>query len=294
MPADQLVAHMARHEAEESEPRLAPVTIIKPSSGWSPFDLHAVSQYRELLYFLTWRDIKVRYKQTALGISWVLLQPLVTMLLFTAIFGHIAHLPSSGVPYPIFTLCALLPWTYFAYILQQSAYSLLNNSAMVSKVYFPRILLPASTVLSGLLDFVLTFLLLVVMLVFFHMTLSWRVLFIPIFLCLTLTTSLGAGLWLSALSVKFRDVKYALPFVTQVWLYISPVAYSSGVVPGKLAFVYGLNPMTGVINGFRWSLLGVGPAPGLSVITSAAISCLILMFGAIYFGRHEETFADMI
>jgi lipopolysaccharide transport system permease protein len=272
----------------------APTVVIQPSRGLAALNLRDLWRYRDLLYILAWRDVKVRYKQTALGAAWAIIQPVVNMVIFTVIFGHVAHLPSNGVPYAVFTLAALLPWTYFSYVLTQSGESLVGNANMISKVYFPRLVLPVSAALAGLVDFAVAFIVLAGMMLFFHVHLGIGLLFLPFFLLLAIAAALSVGIWLSALNVKYRDVRYTLPFITQVWLYASPVAYSAGLVKGKLALVYALNPMAGVIEGFRWALLGVGPTPGLNLLPSVAVTLLLLFSGLVYFRRMEQTFADMV
>jgi lipopolysaccharide transport system permease protein len=247
-----------------------------------------------LIFFLTWRDIKVRYKQTALGAAWAIIQPLVTMIVFTLIFGRVAHLPSDGVPYPVFAFAALLPWTYFAYVLQQSGTSVITNANMISKIYFPRLVLPLSTVAAGLVDFAIAFGVFIAMMFVYDIHPGIRLIALPLFLLLAIITAIGVGLWLSALSVAYRDVKYAIPFLVQVWLYASPVAYTSRLVSGKLAVVYAINPMVGVIEGFRWALLGTSHGPGPAMIPSVAASGFLLVSGLIYFKRVERTFADIV
>lgn len=268
--------------------------VIEPEGGWLTFDLREVWRYRELLYFLTWRDLKVRYKQTILGATWVVIQPVLTMAIFAFIFGRVAHLPSEGVPYPIFVYAALLPWTYFAYVLQQSGNSLVSNANMISKVYFPRLILPLSPALAGLVDFGIALAVYLIMLPIFRVRPGAGIVFLPLFLLLVMATALSVGLWLSALNVAYRDVRHMLPFLTQIWLYVSPVAYSASLIHGKLAVIYTLNPMTGIIEGFRWALLGVGSPPGLSLIPSTVITLLLLLSGMIYFQRMEQTFADVV
>jgi lipopolysaccharide transport system permease protein len=274
--------------------RVVEPTVIKPSRGWTALQLGELWRYRELVYFLTWRDIKVRYKQTALGAAWAIIQPLATMIVFTLIFGRIAHLPSEGVPYPVFTFAALLPWTYFAYVLQQSGNSLISNANMLSKVYFPRLALPLSTGLAGLVDFAIAFCVFLVMMFFYHLHPGIRLITLPLFLLLAIVTAMGVGLWLSALSVAYRDVKYAIPFLLQVWLYASPVAYAAQLVTGKYSVLYSVNPMAGVIEGFRWALLGTSRPPGLSIVPSIVASCVLLISGLYYFKRVERTFADIV
>jgi lipopolysaccharide transport system permease protein len=294
-----MTEHSVRSEAT-GLPRIlagaAPVqpTIIKPTHGWAALQLDELWRYRELVYFLTWRDIKVRYKQTAFGAAWALIQPLATMIIFTLIFGRVAHLPSDGVPYALFTFAALVPWTYFAYVLQQSGNSMISNSSMISKVYFPRLALPLSSALGGLMDFCIAFVLLAIMMVFYGIRLQAHIVFLPLFLMLAICTAVGVGLWLSALSVAYRDVKYVIPFLTQIWLYASPVAYAASLVKGKTAIVYALNPMVAVVNGFRWTLLGVGGVPGPSIAPSIGVSLALLLSGLFYFRRMERRFADII
>jgi lipopolysaccharide transport system permease protein len=266
---------------------------IQPTRGWVALDLKEIWRYRELLFFLTWRDIKVRYKQTALGAAWAILQPLLTMVIFSVIFGQLAKLPSDGVPYPIFTYTALLPWQLFAFALGNSSNSLVLNQNLVSKVYFPRLVIPISALLPGLLDFGISFVVLICLMAYYHIPLSIRMLTLPLFLMLALATATGIGLWLSALNVQYRDVRYAVPFLTTFWQYATPIAYSTTLIPEKWRLLYGLNPMTGVVEGFRWALLGkgdVGPLIWISVI----IDLLMLFGGLFYFRRMEDGFADVI
>jgi lipopolysaccharide transport system permease protein len=269
-------------------------TTIEPTRGWAPLRLGALWQYRELVYFLAWRDVKVRYKQTALGAAWAIIQPLLTMAVFSVIFGRVARLPSDGVPYPLFTFTALLPWTYFAYVLQESGNSVLNNAKMMSKVYFPRLALPLSTALAGLVDFAIAFGVLVGMLLIFGFHPEPRILALPLFLLLAVATSVGVGVWLSGLSAQYKDIKYVIPFLTQIWLLVSPVAYGAGVVTGKLALIYAFNPMAGVIEGFRWALLGTAAGPGLALLPSVIATVVLLVGGLYYFRRIEQTFADLV
>ena len=272
----------------------APVTVIRPSRGLVALNLRDLWRYRDLLYILAWRDVKVRYKQTALGAAWAVIQPVFNMIIFTIIFGHLAHLPSEGVPYALFTLTALLPWNYFAYVLTQSGESLVANGNMISKVYFPRLVLPVAAALAGLVDLAVAGVVLVGMMLFYHVHPGIDIVFLPLFVLFGIVAGLAVGLWLSALNVKYRDVRYTIPFLVQVGLYVSPVAYGAGLVKGPLAWVYALNPMAGVINGFRWTLLGVGPAPGLSLLPSVVTTLLLLVGGLVYFRRMEQTFADMV
>jgi lipopolysaccharide transport system permease protein len=277
-----------------------PVFIIRPSRGWMSLGLAEIWAYRELLYFLVWRDIKVRYKQTALGAAWAVLQPLMTMIVFTVFFGKLANVGSDGLPYPLFSYAGLLPWTFFAQGLSMSSDSLVGQSALIKRVYFPRLVIPASSVLAGTVDFSIAFVILLGMMVGYHVHPTAAIVFLPLFLLLALATSLGVGVWLSALNVEYRDVKYVVPFVIQIWLFVTPVIYPSAKVTKWLAahglpgWLYGLNPMTGVVEGFRWALFGVGARPGPVVAASAAMSLGMLVAGAYYFRRMERTFADVV
>ncbi len=267
--------------------------VIEPARGWQAMDLLDLWRYRELLYFLTWRDVKVRYKQTLLGVAWAILQPVLTMVIFSVIFGQLAKLPSDGIPYPIFTFTALLPWQLFAFALTNSSNSLVGSQNLVSKVYFPRLVIPIASVLPGVVDFAISFVILLGMMVYFQIPLTARVLVLPLFLLLALFTALGVGLWLSALNVEYRDIRYVVPFLTLFWQYATPVAYSSSLIPEKWRLLYGLNPMTGVVEGFRWALLGNGDLGGMLWISSMII-LVILVTGLVYFKRMEATFADVI
>jgi lipopolysaccharide transport system permease protein len=266
---------------------------IGPARGWVPLRLDELWEYRELLYFLTWRDVKVRYKQTALGAAWAIIQPFVTMVAFSVFFGRLGNIPSDGVPYPIFSFAALVPWTYFAYSLSQASNSLVGSANLISKVYFPRLVVPISSVLSGAVDFAIAFVVLLGMMVFYGVTPTPAILLLPLFLLLALVTALGAGLWLSALNVEYRDVRYVLPFLVQVWLFATPVAYPSSLLPESWRTLYALNPMVGVVDGFRWALLGT-PPPTASAALSAAVAATLLVSGALYFRRMERTFADVV
>jgi lipopolysaccharide transport system permease protein len=251
-------------------------------------------RYRELLYFLTWRDIKVRYKQTALGAVWAVLQPLLTMLVFSVIFGVLANLPSDDVPYPIFTYTALLPWQLFAFALTQSSTSLVTDQNLITKIYFPRLVIPIASVMAGLADFAIAFIVLLGMLLVYQIPLTLRLLVLPPLILLALVTALAVGLWLSALNVKYRDVRYTLPFLTQLWLYATPIAYSSSLIPEQWRWLYCLNPMTGVVEGFRWALLGKTSPVGSLIFVSAGVVVLLFLGGLIYFKRIEDSFADVI
>ena len=270
------------------------VVFIKPSKGSVPLNLRALWEYRELLYFLTWRDIKVRYKQTVLGAAWAILQPLTTMLIFSLFFGRLVKVPSDGIPYPLFAFAALVPWTFFANGLNQSSNSLIASSNLLKKVYFPRLVIPVATVLAGVVDFVLAFIILLVLIAFYRVTPTINIVWTPLLLVLAFVTSLGVGLWMSALNVKYRDVRYIVPFLIQIWLFATPVAYPSSLLSQPWRTIYGLNPMVGVVEGFRWALLGATTAPGLMVAASAIAALLILITGAFYFRYMERTFADVV
>jgi lipopolysaccharide transport system permease protein len=272
--------------------------VIEPSHGWVNLQLRALWQYRELLYFLVWRDIKVRYKQTALGVAWVVLQPVISMLVFSGLFGVLLKVPSGGVPYPIFAYTALIPWTYFASSLNRSSTNLVDSANLITKVYFPRLVIPLSGVLSGLLDFAVAFVMLGVLMLFYRIAPTAAVILLPLFLLLALLTALGFGLWLSALNVRYRDIRLMVPFIVQIWMYLTPVVYGSNLIPERFRWLLGLNPMTGVVEGFRWALLGRNladaQAPGPLFAVSVLIALLVLFTGAIYFRRTERTFADII
>lgn len=269
-------------------------TRIRPSQGWVSLKLGELWEFHELLYFLTWRDIKVRYKQTALGAAWAILQPVFTMLVFSLFFGKLAGMKSDGAPYPIFAFTALVPWTFFAYGLAQSSSSLVGNENLIKKVYFPRLIIPISTVLSGAVDFLLAFMVLIAMMFYYGIMPTANIVWIPLFVLLTVVTSLGVGLWLSALNVQFRDVRYVIPFLTQFWMFATPIAYPSSLLHEPWRTLYGLNPMAGVVEGFRWALLGTSAAPGPMLLVSAVVAVVILAGGAFYFRRMEKIFADVV
>ncbi|HEX2641408.1 MAG TPA: ABC transporter permease [Thermoanaerobaculia bacterium] len=270
------------------------VTWIRPSRGWGLPDLGELWRYRELIYFLIWRDVKVRYKQTALGAAWAVIQPLATMGVFSVFFGNLAGVPSDGVEYPLFALAALVPWTFFSQGLIQSSNSLVGSQNLVSKVYFPRLAIPLAAVLAGLVDFLVAFALLLGALAFYRVVPDGRVVWLPLFLLLALVTSLGVGLWLSAWSVRYRDVRYLVPFLAQLWLLATPVAYPASLLSEPWRTVYGINPMAGVVEGFRWALLGTGTGPGPLVLVSAGVALVLLVSGLAVFRRQERTFADLI
>ena len=267
---------------------------IAPSRGWVSLKLRELWEYRELLYFLVWRDIKVRYKQTALGASWAIIQPFMTMVVFSLFFGHLARMPSDGLPYPIFTFAALVPWAFFANGLNQSSNSLVGSSNLITKVYFPRLIVPLASVFSGIVDFLVAFGVLLGMMLYYGLVPTLNILWLPLYVLLALVTSLGVGLWLSALNVEYRDVRYIIPFITQFWLFATPIAYPSSLLPEPWRTIYGLNPMVGVVEGFRWALLRTNTAPGAIVAVSASAAVLILISGAFYFRRMEKTFADIV
>lgn len=272
-----------------------PFVRIQPSKGWVSLKLRELWQYRELLYFLTWRDVKVRYKQTALGVLWAIIQPFMTMVVFSIFFGRLAEIPSDGIPYPVFSFAALVPWTFFSQGLSQSSNSLVGSSNLIRKVYFPRLVIPISSVVSGVVDFVLSFVVLLAMMLYYGIVPTANVIWLPALVLLAFVTSLGVGLWLSALNVRYRDVRYIVPFLTQFWLFATPIAYPSSLIENDLLrTLYGLNPMTGVVEGFRWALLGTDTAPGPLILVSSLAAVLVLVSGAFYFRRMEKIFADVV
>jgi lipopolysaccharide transport system permease protein len=270
------------------------ITEITPSSGWAPLKLGELWAHRELLYFLTWREIKVRYKQTALGVAWAILQPLFTMLIFTVFFGRLAKMPSDGIPYSLFALTALTPWTFFSNGLTTSSNSLVTNANLITKVYFPRLTIPMAAVFSGAIDFLLAFGLLMTYVLYRGYWPTWKMLWLPGFAVLAVVTSLGVGLWLSALNVEYRDVRYTVPFLTQVWLFSTPIAYPSSMMHEPWRTIYGLNPMVGVVEGFRWAILGSGRPPDTMFFVSCLAAAALLASGAFYFRRMERGFADIV
>jgi lipopolysaccharide transport system permease protein len=270
------------------------ILIIEPSHGWSPLQLQEFWEYRELLYFLSWRDVKVRYKQTALGVAWALVQPFLSMVIFSLFFGYLARMPSDGIPYPIFAYTGLVPWIFFASSLQRCSTSLVANAQLLHKVYFPRLLIPIASILPQVVDFLLAFTLLLGMMLYFGIGPTPKCLcLIPLFL-LALTTALGVGLWLSAINVHYRDIAYTMPFLNQVWMFATPVVYPGSLLPKDWQMLYAMNPMVGVIEGFRWALLGTATAPGSMIIASTATSLVVLVTGALYFRRVERRFADIV
>ena len=271
-----------------------PTIVVEPTRGLANFNLREIWDYRDLLLFLAWRDISIRYKQTVLGASWAVIQPILTMVIFTIFFGNMAGVPSEGVPYPLFSFAALLPWQYFSTTLGNAANSLVNNSNLLSKVYFPRLLIPVTSLVPPAVDFVIAFVVLIMMMGFYRVAPTWNVLWLPAFMALAVVTALGVGLWFAALNVKYRDVRYIVPIMVQFGLFISPVAYPSSLVPAPWRPLYALNPMAGVIEGFRWALLGTNTAPGPLIAVSSVAAIIILVTGLFYFRRTEKTFADVI
>ena len=276
------------------------VTRLRPRRGWQPMRLAELWRFRELLWFLAMRDIKVRYKQTVLGVGWAVLQPLFTMIVFSIFFGKLGKIPSDGVPYPLFSLCALLPWQLFAYALTQASNSVVSEQNLITKVYFPRLIIPLASVLSGLVDFVIAFVLLLGMMAYYEMSgyaivaPGWRIFAVPPLVLLALAAAMAVGLWLSALNVQYRDFRYTIPFLTQLWLFVTPVAYPSSIVPEQWRLLYGLNPMAGVVEGFRWALLGKAERPGPMLWVSVASVAMLLVGGLFYFRRMERSFADVV
>lgn len=271
-----------------------PVITIQPSRGWVAIQFRELWAYRELLYFLIWRDIKVRYKQTVLGAAWAIIQPVFTMVVFAVFFGRLAKMPSDGIPYPIFAYAALVPWTFFAHALSQASNSLVGSANLIKKVYFPRLVVPLASVLSGIVDFALAFVVLLGLMAWYEVGWSLRLLAVPAFILLAIVTALAVALWLSALNVEYRDIRYVVPFLTQFWLFATPVAYPSSLLSEPWRSIYGLNPMVGVVEGFRWALLGTAAAPGLMLIASTLASVTLMVAGAFYFRRLERTFADRV
>jgi len=267
---------------------------IEPTTGWVGLKLRELWEYRELAFFLTWRDVKVKYKQTALGAAWAILVPFLNMVVFTLVFGKLARIPSDGLPYPIFSYAAMVVWTFFQTGLSQSSNSLVGSSNIIKKVYFPRLVIPISTVLSGVVDFAIAFSVLLGMMFWYGIVPTANIVWLPALLLLALTTALGVGLWLSALNVKYRDVRYTVPFLTQLWLFATPVIYPSSKIPELWRPLYALNPMAGVVEGFRWALLGTDTRPGPMILVSTAAALAILAGGAFYFRRMEKTFADVV
>lgn len=275
-----------------------PVVTIQPVHGWASLRLRDVWEYRELLFFLAWRDIKVRYKQTALGVMWVLLQPVITVAIFSLLFGGLLKVPSGTAPYPVFAFTALLPWNYFAGALTRSSTSLVGSANLITKVYFPRLIIPLSAVVSGLIDLGVSFLVLTALMAYYGIHLTAAVVLLPVLVLLATLTALAFGLWLSALNVRYRDINYLVPFLVQIWMYVTPVIYGTTLIPEQFRFLLGLNPMTGVVEGFRWALLGpsapVFQTSGWIYVLSACVLVIVLMSGLVYFRTTERTFADIV
>ena len=288
------MAVLQTHVALAGAPDEFPSVHIAARRGWLALDLPELWAYRELLYFFVWRDIKVRYKQTVIGAAWAVLQPLMTMLVFSLFFGRLAKIPSQGLPYPIFYYCALLPWTYFQTATQTATNIVVDQQRVITKIYFPRVVLPISAVLSGLLDFAISFGVFLVMMVYYHMVPTRAVVWLPAFTLLAILTALGVGLWLSALNALYRDVRYVVPFLVQFWMFASPVVYPSSLVSEKWRWLYGLNPMAGVIEGFRWALTGHGQPPGILLAASSGAVLLLVLSGLLYFHATEGTIADVV
>lgn len=283
--------------ARSGDAALAPTvtTVIEASKGWVPLRLREMWEYREVLYFLIWRDIKVRYRQTAIGAAWALIQPLMTMVVFSVFFGKLAKMPSDGVPYPLFALTALVPWTFTSTGVNQSANSLVNNGHLITKVYFPRLLVPMARVLAGVPDIALSFALLLAMIWWYgFLRAGSHLLWIPLLAMLAFLTALGVGLWLSALNVRYRDVQHAVPFLVQIWLFATPIAYPSSLLPGAWHTVYALNPMVTIVDGFRWAMLGTQPPAPASIVASTVVTLTVLITGAFFFRRVERSFADIV
>jgi len=266
---------------------------LQPAQGWNSRTLSDIWAYRELLYFFIWRDVKVRYKQTLLGAGWAIIQPLMTMVVFTIFFGHLAKVPSDGLPYPVFSLMALVPWTYFASALAGCSTSLSGYQHIISKVYFPRLIIPIAAVVAPLVDFAIGFVILIGFMAWYRIVPGASIVWLPALMLLALATAASVGVWLAALNVRYRDVRYVVPFIVQLWMFATPVAYPASLVPAQWRAVYGLNPMAGVIEGFRWALAG-GPAPGVITLVSVAVVAVLIAGGAVYFRKLEGTFADVI
>ena len=286
-------ASLQSASSEKNISHPVPYARIQPTRGWVALRLKELWEYRELLAFLTWRDFKVRYKQTVMGVAWAILQPLLTMVVFTFIFGRVVQVSSDGLPYPIFNFTALVPWTFFAFALSQGTNSLVGGANILKKVYFPRVAMPLATVLSGLVDLALAFGVLLIMMLFYGIAPSSQVFALPLFLVLAVISAIGVTLWLSALNVLFRDIRYVVPFLTQIWFFVTPIAYSSSMLDEPWRTLYGVNPMAGVVEGMRWALLGIPASPGL-IIVSWVSATILLVTGMFYFSRMERTFADVV
>lgn len=272
----------------------SPFLRIEPANRWPSINFRELWEYRELLYFLTWRDIKIRYKQTVLGAAWAIIQPVFMMIVFSLFFGKLAKVPSDGIPYPVFAFCALLPWQLFAHAVSESSNSVVGNQHLITKVYFPRLVIPIASVLTGFIDFLVSLVVLIGLILWFGLVPGWRIIALPGFILLAICTALAVGLWLSALSVQYRDVRYLIGFLVQFWLFATPVAYPSSIIPQQWRAVYALNPMAGVVEGFRWALLGRSSALGSMLWVSASVVLVTLLGGFYYFRRMEQEFADIV
>jgi lipopolysaccharide transport system permease protein len=270
-----------------------PLVVIEPNKGWSALDLHDLWSFRELLYFLTWRDVKVRYKQTELGVAWAIIQPLFTMLIFTLFFGRLAGVPSDNIPYPIFAFAGLTAWTFFANAITQSGNSLVGSAHLITKVYFPRMIIPGAAVAAGLVDFAISFVMLALMMIYYRIGITLNILMLPALVLLTTLLALGMGMWMSALNVKYRDIRFALPFMVQLWMYLSPIIYPTSFLPAKLRSLLTLNPMTGIIEGYRSALFGL-PFNWIALAASAVITLILLIYASYSFRRMEKSFADIV
>jgi lipopolysaccharide transport system permease protein len=286
-------ATIAESSESPSQDARVPSIIIRPPRKWVPVDFKEIWEYRELLYFFTWRDVKLRYKQTGLGIAWAVIQPLFMMVIFSIFFGGLAKIPSDGVPYPLFSLAALLPWTLFAEGMTRSTISMVSNANIMTKVYFPRLIMPVASIMSPLVDFCVAFGILIIVMAYYGFVPTINVIFLPLLVVFAMMTSLAVGLWLSALNVKYRDFQYTVPFLIQIWLFASPVVYPASMVPEQFQFLYALNPMSGVIEGFRWALLGTTP-PSMMIFISLGVVIVLMVSGVLYFRRMEQYFADIV
>lgn len=270
------------------------ITRIEAASNWRFLDMAEIWRYHELLYFLAKRDIQIRYKQTAIGVLWVVVQPVASILVFSLFFGKLAQIPSDGVPYPLFVFAALLPWQVFSRAMSEASNSLVSDQRLISRVYFPRMLVPLSSIIAALFDFSITFLLFLGMMFYYGVVPGWAVLTLPLFLLLMTATAMGVGFWLAPLNVEYRDVVYVLPFLTQIWMFLTPVVYPSSLIPEEWRLLYGLNPLAGVVEGFRWALLGVGPGPSPMLWVSVCVAIFLMLSGIVWFRRRERTFTDAV
>ncbi|HYG76097.1 MAG TPA: ABC transporter permease [Planctomycetota bacterium] len=280
--------------AKKAKPAQKFTLEIKASKGWVALNFREFWNYRELLYFMAWRNVMVRYKQTLLGVSWAILQPFMTMIVFSIFFGKLGKIPSDGIPYPIFSYCALLPWQLFAHSMTESGNSLVANQHLITKVYFPRLCIPTAPVISGLVDFAVAFIVLIGMMFYYGIYPGWAVVTLPLFVLLAACTSMAVGLWLSAMNAMYRDVRYTIPFLVQLWMFLTPVAYPASIVPENWRWLHGLNPMAGVVEGFRWALLGRTEPPGISLLVSIVMVMVMLVGGLFYFRRMEKYFSDRV